>query len=175
MASAMAGEQVQVEEKQGFVDDSRSKKKCKQCALISAGVLLAIAVQSALTVGMVSVIIAPHLPHVGPYGNLESETGNTVATTPFLEIADVSELGSMPPEKLKMLHTLEMSGPDEQWSSFHIASVHKLGADKFTLLAVDGTTINIESGTVSVVHPPGSNLPEGRRLNVWGAVCAYFR
>lgn len=170
----MAGVQVQVEEKQGVVDDSRSKKKCKQYALISAGVLLAMAVQSALTVGLVSVTIAPHLPHVGPYGNLESETGETVATTPFLQVADVSELGSMPPEKLKMLHTLEMSGPDKQWSSFHIASVHKLGADTFMLLAVDGTTINIESGTVSVVDPPGSNLPEGRRLSLWGSVCSYF-
>jgi len=175
MASAVAGEQVQVEEKQGFVDGSRSKQKCKQCALISAGVLLAMAVQSALTVVMVSVIIAPHLPHVGQHSNLASATGKTVATTPFLEVTDVSELGSMPPEKLKMLHTLEMSGPDDQWSSFHIASVHKLGADKFKLFAVDGTTINIESGTVSVVDPPGSNLPEGRRLNIWGAACAYFR
>lgn len=170
MVSAVADTQVQVkmEETQGFVEDGVPKGKCKTYMLISFAALLALAAQSALTVGLLAAMIGP-MPHMGKDGVLEASTGNPVATAELTKVLSASELGKMSPEELKTTRTVQIPGTNGTWSSYHIASVHKLGRETIELVAIDGTRFKVENGTTAEAKPADfrsllSRRSPGRRL-----------
>merc|ERR1712137_329230 len=93
--------------------------------------------------------------------------GEAVGTAAAVQLSDGSGLASMTPLELRTIHTLELQDEDGAWSCHHIASVHKPGAENVTFVALDGSTITIDSGRVSVTQSSRSSdrrLRGGRRL-----------
>merc|ERR1712232_467118 len=94
-------------------------------------------------------------------------------TAAAVQQSDGSGLASMTPLELRAIRTLELRDEDGAWSCHRIASVYKQGAENVTFVALDGSTITIDSGRVSVTQSSRSSdrRLRGRRLphyHTWG-------